>query len=84
MQAFEYPSEAEARADAAQVAPDGSSVGASRPMWVASPHFFQRDRLIVLYVGEDQTVLKALEGALGPAFAERAAQGASQPLSDYD
>lgn len=84
VQVFEYPSEAEAKADAAQVAPDGGSVGTSMMMWLAAPHFYQRDRLIVLYVGEDQAILRALEGVLGPAFAERAAEGASQSLADYE
>jgi hypothetical protein len=35
------------------------------------PHFFKSGRLIVLYVGEESSVLKALEAMLGPQFAGR-------------
>jgi hypothetical protein len=69
VQVFEYSAAAQADAEASQVAPDGSSVGTTMATWVGPPHFFQSERLIVLYVGEDDTVLESLETVLGPQFA---------------
>jgi hypothetical protein len=40
-------------------------------MWVATPHFYEAGKLIVLYVGEDSGVVGVLEEALGPQFAGR-------------
>lgn len=70
-QVFEYADEAAAQADADLVAPDGSSVGTSMPFWVDDPHFFRSGKLIVLYLGSDQSILTALEAILGPQFAGR-------------
>lgn len=69
VQVFEYAKASAAERDARRVEPSGSSVGTSMPMWVGTPHFYKGGRLIVLYVGGDQRVIKALENALGPQFA---------------
>ena len=37
--------------------------------WVSYPHFFKTENLIVLYVGEDEEILHALEDILGEPFA---------------
>ena len=50
VQVFVYPDVAAAGTEAALIAPDASSVGTSMVTWMATPHFFQRDHLIVLYV----------------------------------
>lgn len=69
VQVFEYARAAAAGRDAKRVEPSGSGVATSMPMWVGTPHFYKSGRLIVLYVGSDQSVIKALENALGPQFA---------------
>ena len=69
VQVFEYASSAAAEKQAARVAPDGSSVATTQVTWVASPHFFKSGKLVVLYVGDSQAVLKALEEVLGRQFA---------------
>lgn len=69
VQVFEYARAAAAERDAKRVAPSGSGVATSMPMWVGTPHFYKGGRLIVLYVGDNQSVVKALEDALGPQFA---------------
>ena len=69
VQIFEYADAAQADAEAAQVAPDGSSIGASMASWVGPPHFFRSERLIVLYVGDNQSVIDSIETVLGPQFA---------------
>jgi hypothetical protein len=37
--------------------------------WIATPHFFKKDALIVIYAGEDEQLIKTLEGLLGEQFA---------------
>jgi len=71
VQVFEYKTVKAAELDARKVSDTGSSAGTSMPMWIAPPHFFKSGKLIVLYVGEESSVLKALEAALGPQFAGR-------------
>ena len=70
VQAFEYADAQLAEAEAAMIASDGSSVGTSMMMWVATPHFYQSGRVIVLYVGDDADALAVLEAALGSPIAE--------------
>lgn len=57
-----------AEADASQLGPDGSPP-TMMITWVAPPHFFRKDRVIVLYTGTDQAVITVLTEALGPQFA---------------
>ncbi len=71
VQVFEYESAEAMEIDASQVAPDGGSIGTSMVMWVDAPHFYKAGRIIVLYVGGDQTILDLLEKAMGPQFAGR-------------
>ena len=37
--------------------------------WVSYPHFFKSDNMIVLYVGEDSEMIRALKELVGPEFA---------------
>jgi hypothetical protein len=71
VQVFEYESVEAMENEAAQVAPDGGSIGTSMVTWMDTPHFFKAGRIIVLYVGSDELVLRLLENALGPQFAGR-------------
>ena len=71
VQVFEYPDAAAAEAEAALVADDGGSIGTTMVTWIEAPHFYQHERLIVLYVGEDSAVTALLESVLGPQFAGR-------------
>lgn len=69
VQVFEYDDAAQAESEAAQVAPDGSSVGTSMVSWIGPPHFYQTDRIIVIYIGDNQSVIELLESVLGAQFA---------------
>lgn len=69
VQVFQYADAAIADAQAAQVSPSGTTVGRTKIQWIGPPHFFKKGRLIVLYVGDNGKVLKALESILGPQFA---------------
>jgi hypothetical protein len=69
LQVFEYESAEAMEKEASQVAPDGGSVGTSMMTWIVTPHFYKAGRIIVLYVGSDQTVLGLLNKVMGPQFA---------------
>jgi len=74
VQVFEYRDNATAETDAQLVSPDGSSIGTSMPFWVGPPHFYKVEKLIVLYVGENEDTIGILDSVLGPQFAGRAPQ----------
>lgn len=69
VQLFQYSSGASAAAEAARVSRDGSTVGETKPHWMAAPHFYRKDKLIVLYLGDDARMIKALDAVLGRQFA---------------
>jgi hypothetical protein len=69
VQVFQYRNPADTEAQAAAISPDGGTVGTTKIHWVGRPHFYKKERVLVLYVGDDAKVLKALEAVLGPQFA---------------
>ena len=69
VQVFQYSHAAAADAQAALVSTDGSAVGTSKLHWVGSPHFYKKGKLLVLYLGDDDKALKALDAVLGRQFA---------------
>ncbi|MCZ6681512.1 MAG: hypothetical protein O7E52_30215 [Candidatus Poribacteria bacterium] len=71
VQVFEYATEKKAEDEALLVAPDGSSIGLHLVSWIGPPHFYKKDKLIILYVGSDTKVINTLEKVLGKQFAGR-------------
>ena len=69
VQVFEYESAEAMESEASQVSSDGGSIGTSMVSWMGTPHFYKTGKIIVLYVGDDTTVLELFEGILGPQFA---------------
>jgi len=69
VQVFQYANAAAAEAEAAPISHDGVAVGTRKIFWVGPPHFFRQGRLLVLYVGSDDKVLKSLGAVLGRQFA---------------
>jgi hypothetical protein len=69
VQVFQYSSAAEMEAQAALISRDGTAVGTRKIHWIGAPHFFKQGRVLVLYVGQDTQVEKALEAVLGRQFA---------------
>jgi hypothetical protein len=65
---FEGNGAAAAEADASGIGPDGNPRTAMIG-WIEPPHFFRKERALVLYIGSDAAVLKALHDVLGPQFA---------------
>jgi hypothetical protein len=70
IQSFEYPSADAAQADLSQIGADGNPK-TSIVEWTGAPHFFHKDQLVVLYVGDDQAVVTVLTELLGPQVAGR-------------
>lgn len=69
VQVYEFRTAAEAEQAARQVAPNGGTIGTASMSWMAPPHFFRHDRLIVNYLGRSESTLRALKRLLGPQFA---------------
>lgn len=69
VQVLEYDDSDDADAEAKKVSTDASWVGKHHVNWIAIPHFYKRGKLIVVYVGEKEAVLKTLETVAGPQFA---------------
>lgn len=69
LQVFEYESADAMQKEAAQVAPDGGSIGTSMMIWIDAPHFYKAGRIIVLYLGNDKAVLDLLDKVMGAQFA---------------
>lgn len=66
---FVYPTAGAAEHEAGRVSPDGWGAWTSKVSWMAAPHFFRSNNLIVLYAGDDAAVLRALGAVLGAQFA---------------
>jgi hypothetical protein len=69
IQIYEFPNEERAAHEAETVSADGSSVGTSKVLWRAPPHFFRTGALLVLYLGSDEQVLDILRAKIGSQFA---------------
>jgi hypothetical protein len=74
---YVFGSERDRMAAAAQINPtDPSNMGTSMVDWDGRPRFWQRDRLLILYLGEDAATETLLQSVLGQPFAS----GQGRPL----
>lgn len=59
-------------ADARKFAPDGSLRDPSQHIYYGgTPHLFRRERVLVIYTGDDRAMVEVLSRLLGPQFAGR-------------
>lgn len=70
VQSYNYKTVAAARADAEQLGPDGNP-STTMITWIGPAHFYRKERVIALYVGDDGAVTSVLTSLLGPQFAGR-------------
>lgn len=71
LQLYEFATDADASAAAAQVGAGGGTIGTSSMAWMTAPHFFRSGRVIVIYLGGDDTSLATLQSVFGAQFAGR-------------
>jgi len=69
LQVFEYATPSAAAADASRVSDDGNTIGTSKPTWMGTPHFFKSGKVMVLYLGRNQTIVDLLRTVLSNQFA---------------
>ena len=69
VQVFVYRDESSAQRQASLVSANGGTVGTTSVSWMGPPHFYRKDLLIALYVGDTASVKAALQTVLGPQFA---------------
>jgi hypothetical protein len=67
---YAYETEEDRAAVAATIDPqDPSHVGRAIIEWAGNPRFWQRDRIIVLYLGDDPATEARITSVLGEPFA---------------
>ncbi len=79
IQVYEYASVSDADRQAAAISSDGSSfttissngvpTGATQVDWIKPPHLYKAGRLIVIYIGTNDSLIHLLEGVVGKQFA---------------
>ena len=69
VQVFEFADAEDVQAKGEQVSPDGEWVSKTHVNWIATPHFYKRGKLIVIYAGDDRAIIETLEPVLAPQFA---------------
>jgi len=70
IQVFEYEDEAARQAESELIQSDGAPNPTTMVMWIDQPNFWAKDRLIVLYVGQDAATIERLSGVLGGPLTE--------------
>ena len=70
IQVYAYGDAEALESDASQVTPDGSLTTVMID-WIATPHFYCGDQVLVIYIGDDQAAVDLLTEILGPQFAGR-------------
>lgn len=71
LQVFEYSSKAKADEEIKLVSPDGSGIGTVMVTWIATPHFYRTDTMVILYIGDNEKIISSLNDIIGPQFAGR-------------
>jgi hypothetical protein len=71
VRAFEYVSGAVAAAEIQTVSSDGGIIASKAVSWTGTPHFYRRDRIIALYLGNDAETTGLLTSVLGAQVAGR-------------
>jgi hypothetical protein len=70
LQVYQYVDAETFAGDLNQITPDGN-LETVMITWIATPHFFCGERLIVLYLGDDPAAIDMLTELFGPQFAGR-------------
>lgn len=69
IQVFDYPEKKQADYFINQIDSGGYNIGKGQVYWKGLPHFFRKNNLLVLYVGNNTETLQVLNSVLGEQFA---------------
>lgn len=78
IEVYEYANAEAMESEASWVSSDGFSIRKEKEGdiwevccvdWIASPHFYKAGRIIVIYIGDNNSIVNLLENALGKQFA---------------
>ncbi len=72
---FDFGGTGAADRAAATVSNDGYTIGHTPYDVVATPHYWQWDRLIVQFMGDDELVISRFDEVIGPAFSRGGSEG---------
>ncbi|MFD0824461.1 hypothetical protein ACT8ZR_02170 [Neobacillus sp. M.A.Huq-85] len=65
---YEFPNEIEAKKESKTISEDGEIIGGHILEWTDFPHFYQKQKIIVSYIGSDTKFEKDLEKILGKSI----------------
>ena len=68
IQIFEYPSAEEMEKEASRISDDGYQVKNVMINWIKPPHFYKKDSLLIVYLGENRSIMDELEKIVGKQF----------------
>ena len=78
---YVYPDAGQLEAVVKQIDPeDPSHIGSSIVDWIGPPRLWQRDRLLVMYLGDSQATEDLLTSVLGAPFASGAGGKTAGPV----
>jgi hypothetical protein len=66
---WEYAGASETNTKAGTISSDGSGIGGTQVEWTSSSHWYKKDKVLVLYLGNDKEVISSLNTILGKQFA---------------
>lgn len=73
IQVLEYTTASDADMEAEKISSDGTTIDndgiSTSILWTSKPHFYKKGKIIVIYIGENNTVINALTDILGSQFA---------------
>jgi hypothetical protein len=73
IQVFEYANAEAMESEASRVSSDGFTIRKESSImsvdWIGPPHFYKAGRIIVIYIGDDDSIIRLLENALEKQFA---------------
>lgn len=84
VQVFEFADQNGRRQVSDTISSSGDQIGTSLPSWIDQPNFWADGRLIVLYVGQNQSLIDLLSSVLGQPITEPRETGDLPPKAVID
>jgi|SRR3989344_7810231 len=75
IQVYEYPSAEEMEKEASRISSEGYQVKNVIINWINPPHFYKKDKTLILYLGENRSIMGNLEKIVGKEFIGKGVAG---------